>query len=253
MKKMKILTVLLIVALMSACQADYTLEIDENLNFRESITLTEENNFFLMNNTTPEEYTTTQSEILSNVEKYSDFQYKFEYLTDETILNSTRELTYEDFSNNALLIGTLFENFYTEIDDDLLTIKTQDYNGHAYFGPKLFESDINYSDISITIKSPLKLISTNADLIDEKNGLYTWKYDNSGYELSYTEGIVGKDNVTENDTIYKNIEIVFDTKIDIWTKIKLFILNIWYVPIIIVVIIGGYTFIKTKKVINNKI
>ncbi len=252
MNKIKIILLCVITITFTGCTAEYTLEIDENLTFTESMKLEENNDFFILNNSTSEEY-------INNKLKYRDdldtFDYDIIYNDDTTIFKADYfEKSIEDYQASSLLINNMFSTLNVEIEKEKLSIYATDYTGHSHFGPRLTAEEPDYSSIKIIIKSPLKLISTNADVVDEENGVYIWNYDDEGYQDKFYEF---EDNLNDtgqiDENILKTLEISFNTDVDIWTKLKLLFFDIWYIFALVITVAIFAIYIKGKKYANNKI
>lgn len=230
MKKLKVILLLIICFMMSGCSVEYTLNIDENLNFTENVSLYENKEYFGYLNQTVDEYVELNKKYYEDNDTYKGFTYKILENDNSVKLDAKKKkMTIEDFNNNSIVFNTLFSQIIAEKNGNELKIRTTDYNGETFFRESFTLRDISYDKADFTIKSPLKLIGTNADVIDEKRGEYTWHFSRN------KEG--------------KNIELVLNTNVSLTTRLLGLLKRFWYIPVIIIVV--GFIVIRTIFLYRN--
>lgn len=233
MKKLKIMLIIISTLLITGCSANYTLTIDENLKFTEEVTIKEGNTFFSYYNQTTDQYINDHKETYENDEIYKKFKYKTKTNANGVTINARRKnMNLETFNNESVIYETLFSSIQAIKEENRLTIKTTDYN-ITFFEEPYLEFEPTYDSASFTIKTPFKVIQSNADIVDAESGIYTWKFD-------------------KNSTA-KNIEIVLDTQLSLSNRLLIMVKRFWYIPCVLVLLIIGYTKFKTISRKNNEI
>ncbi len=217
---------------MTGCSAEYNLNINKELFVEESVTIKES-----IFNIRKQELN-VDFFIDYNIEKYSsnkDYSmYVYEKQVDSNKAEVTGIATYLDFLNykkESILIKEMFSAFNILNEGSIYTFGYKVKNKEDI---NIFKEDELYSslfnDLTINIKLPFRVISSNADSINIDAGIYTWKY--------------------SKDDIVKDINIEFDvnkTKIG-KTKQGLYFLSGF---VIIILALVGYAYYKYKS--NNRI
>lgn len=233
MKYMKLLWIMIGVFFLTGCSADYTLTIDENLKFSESIEITEDNVFFTYNKQTPKEYIDMHKSVYEQDSVYKKFDYQVKINTNNTLISAKRTgMDLETFNNESILYGTLFSSVVAEKEKNQLKLYTTDYKKEFFASPFL-EMDPSYQSTSFVLKTPFTVIKSNADEIDTEKGIYKWNFD--------------------KNTEPKNIEIILDITLPITKRILLLLKRFWYIPSIFILIIVGYIGVQMRIKRSNKI
>ena len=171
-KLVKIILIGLLIVLMAGCSGNYNLKINEDLSVEEELDITIPNkneayqktlNIFENNNIDKDKY---------NVSIY-----------EETVKINYKDsfLSFEDYILNSKLYHQLFSNiqYKTSIDTIELSvnenIKLKNDNNKLN-GTNLIDLDL----LQINITNPFKVVSSNAELINEN--VYTWSIKNTDVE-----------------------------------------------------------------------
>lgn len=228
----KSVLIFIFIIIMTGCSAEYNLNINKELFVEESVTIKES-----IFNIRKQELN-VDFFIDYNIEKYSsnkDYSmYVYEKQVDSNKAEVTGIATYLDFLNykkESILIKEMFSAFNILNEGSIYTFGYKVKNKEDI---NIFKEDELYSslfnDLTINIKLPFRVISSNADSINIDAGIYTWKY--------------------SKDDIVKDINIEFDvnkTKIG-KTKQGLYFLSGF---VIIILALVGYAYYKYKS--NNRI
>lgn len=233
MKKMKLVCIMCFLFLLTGCTADYTLTIDQDLNFTEEIRVTEDNSYFTINGQNIDDYIKMQKNIYQNNQPYSLFDYKINKTQTTTGVTGIRKnMDLDTFTNNSILYGSLFSSVQVTHENNQLKFTTLDYAEH-FFEKSVIPLDPYYQRVTFTLKTPLKVIQSNADSMNTETGLYTWNFD--------------------KNTQPKNIEFILDTRVSEKDKILGLIKKFWYIPCVLLALLIGIVNIMMTFRKNNQI
>ena len=233
MKKIKLLCIMGLLFLVTGCNADYTLTIDQNLNFTEEIRVNEDSSYFTINGQNIDEYIKMQKKIYQNNEPYSLFDYKINKTQTTTGVTGIRiDMSLDTFANNSILYGSLFSSIQVTHENNQLKFTTLDYAEH-FFEKSVIPLDPYYQRVTFTLKTPFKVIQSNADSMNADTGVYTWNFD--------------------KNTQPKNVEFVLDTRVSEKEQVLNIMEKFWYIPCIVLVLLIGIVKIMITIRKNNKI
>ena len=192
-KKIKFLLLLLIVIVVSGCDAEYNITIHENLAIEEKITFMEKNDAIYLYTSSINGY--IDSFIIQMGDQYSVDNYDVKKEIGDTVSGIEAVRPYNDFESlteNNILIGEIYDEMSMNIDDynNLVELNFKSINKRyeIFYGD--LHSDALLSNINIVIELPYEVVRSNADSIDKTKNRYTWYYD--------------------KDVAYKDVEIIFD-------------------------------------------
>ena len=233
MKKKKLLFIMGLFFLLTGCTADYTLTIDQDLNFTEEINVSEDNSYFASNNQNIDDYIKMQKTIYENNPPYSLFNYKVNKTQTTTgVTGKRKNMDLNTFANNSILYGSLFSSIQVTHENHQLKFTTMDYQEN-FFQKPFVPLNPYYQRVTFTLKTPLKVIQSNADSMNAETGVYTWSFDAN----------------TQN----KNIEFILDTRVSEQDKMLGFIKKFWFIPCILLILLIGIVKIMMTVRKNNKI
>lgn len=180
----KYLLILIMLLLLTGCDAEYTITFDDDMKVHESIKLLEDNEFY-------EQYykSTTNDVINFLIEPYKAELNNNGYnkkniieLDKNGVLIDNEFKEFSEYQDNSKFIKLLTDNIDYNVDDRKVSIKakiiidtdldSQDQESHPV------------SNLKLNIKVPFKVISSNADKVDSKNSIYTWYIDEDNNEKS---------------------------------------------------------------------
>ena len=211
---------ILCLCLLSGCTCEYNLLVTNKKKIYENIVIMDQNDNIL-------KYSDSVEEFLLNQKKGIDMN---EYAVNDILNKDSTGLkiknTYSSFENyiKSDLFTSLFESANISEDNNIFSFETTgDYTRNNIFSNDI-SSDYLYDLDQITIKIQFynKVISHNADEVDEKNNIYTWNI--------------------KRDTDYENIKFVLDNEIRYDVMIKDYISRnmltiVVFIGIIIAIII----------------
>jgi len=231
---MKKTILLLIPFLLTGCAAvNYNLVIDKDLMVEEEVNISATKDYFdgfYMNlpiTIVEEAYNNTK---INNLLK--QYNYSYELRKDNrpypsVFVHQKFELL-NSYSNNTIFKGQVFNNIIVTSDNNLITLNA---NGFITYAPDDSDGDIDrypVSNLNINIKLPYVVTDNNADSVDSKKNIYTWKIN--------------------EDTKDKEIKLTFD-------KTKIYVYNIgFYISLLVAILItiaGTIIIIKLIKRSKN--
>lgn len=228
---MRFLIILFSLFLLTGCNVEYKLNIDENLNFNE-ITKIESTT---ADDTTKIKEFNLYIPIDAKVDDYASFTNKIDTLNYYNFEKDINNMTFNyNFDKNNYLNSTIINNAYETVlineNENIITVSTSDEF-------LLFNNYNNLDKIDLTITSSYEFVDCNADVYDKHECIWTITKDNA----------YGKNIFLKLDTNKKNTSI--EEKIKNNTSLNLSL--IFFVLAIIALII--YKIIKKKGDLHNKI
>ncbi len=176
MRKKIGLFVILVIFLCTGCSVEYTLEIDEDLQVKESVTASADGSFFNEYENIP-----AQTVVGFILEPYLDYLNENKYTIDQFFSSSSAGVninnrfdslqTYKDVSKFSEQYAS--EWTYSEDGDEVtLTIK-----GHFNVDEQNQDGGFLVDDAKINIRLPFEVKNHNADIHEEGSQVYTWVID----------------------------------------------------------------------------
>lgn len=165
MKKNKILILLIILFLMTGCQAEYNLTID-NDTYTESINMTVDNDdtYNIQNLKENNQYISSSSTNGLIYEKTIEENY------DNTIFNYKHSFSFDEF--RGTLNGKCFNKINLTESDGIYSLYASDFICYG-------EHEQTAESYKINIKTNYNVINNNADEVN--NNVYTWMIDKNNY------------------------------------------------------------------------
>lgn len=160
----------------TGCTANYYVDIDENLYVKESLYISEKDDFY------KPFYKSTKYHVLDNIlEIYKDVLQEKKY--DAQILTNGEPQVevikqypnIEEYLNSSILFNDYFENIKYNKVGDLVTIETENFHKNDPDDPERFIAE----NLNIIIRPAFKVKNSNATKIDEKNNAYYFEYNNT--------------------------------------------------------------------------
>lgn len=227
----KIIIILMFIYFLTGCAVSSEITIDKDLNVQEQVKMTGTSEFFSRySKSLP---ITTVNMLLDGNRKETLLENGYTYYIDKTgnypvVVATKNYSSIDSFVKNTIFKKQYFENFETYQENNLVTIKADDFIEFIEGDIELYE----ISNFSLKIKIPFIATEHNADDYDPKTNTYIW-------------------HITD-ETLDKEINLTFDkTKIYVYNLvmyISIFILSI----LVIILIFVGFKLTKKSK-INNKI
>ena len=235
---MKKLLLLLIPFILTGCASvEYNLNINKDLTVNEEVNISATKDYFnifymdLPITIVSEAY---HNEYINNTLKQNNYNYELRrnnYPYPSVFVSKKYNLL-NDYSNNTIFNGQVFENIFVAEDNNNITLKTENFISYAPDDGDGSIHKFSVSDLSINIKIPFKVIHNNADKYDEKTNTYTW--------------------IVNEKTKDKVIDITFDK-----TKIYIYNLTLYISITIFVILIGVLIYIiirfRRKNLIMNRL
>ena len=206
MKKIKYLIIGLIVLLSSGCTIDYNIEFKSDHTLDENIIITEDTSKL-------EETEYSVSDIVdSKISSYNDEitknSFKVTSVIKEDNVSVTLNSKNKDVSRfiNLVYFRKMFVGANVDETKEVYKFKTNgDYNQSGVFYDTMGISDEGFVDqININIKFEDKVISSNADKVDEEKNIYTWVLNKDTKEKSIEFELVNTNHKTEKKTTKKS-------------------------------------------------
>lgn len=168
MKKIIIAFVLLF--MLTGCQVQYKINIDENLNVKEEVKTTLYG-LYKDYNDLEEKYITQNiyNDIKQNYKEQIDsYGYTYVENRDKDNLNIflSKDTNFLELKNTPI-ISRLYSNFTTTCSDKFCSVTATAIDEIEY-------GDKEMTFYYITIKLPFEVKVHNADVVDKKNNTYTW-------------------------------------------------------------------------------
>ena len=234
---MKKLILFLIPFLITGCTINYELDINDDLSVTENIKVLEDASYFNREASADDTY-----KKIVDIGMNENGYLRYDYIKENNLYGGKAIRNYkslEDFVNEAASYKKLFSGLDLSINENIVTLKSVgEFNvQEVSFNSEEFPDVRIPEDVYFSIKVPFKVISHNADRVDNNYNIYYW-------------------DIRESTTKDKNIEITFDTK-QKHTSIKKLLDKIDYTIVLIIgiIIIAGYFLnsIIKKNDENNRI
>lgn len=240
MKKIKLILIIIVMFLLSGCEANYSLYIDKDV-FNETTTVLA--NSGELNTYDSQTYLTMKQKIDLYYKKYVDIVYQNPYYNpylddpqkginyyNKELINNGKGYGFKYSYNfnkenylNSNIINTFFKNNNSVLNDNKYTLNVYTFNG--------FERYNDLTQVTINITTDLEVKKSNADSV--YNNVYTW-------------------TITKDDALNKKIylELVNINKLDKKTENKIII-----IIILLIFIVGllSYAILNKKRLKNNSI
>ncbi len=240
MKKIKLILIIMVMLLLSGCEANYSLYIDKDV-FNETTTVLA--NSGELNTYDSQTYLTMKQKIDLYYKKYVDIVYQNPYYNpylddpqkginyyNKELINNGKGYGFKYSYNfnkenylNSNIINTFFKNNNSVLNDNKYTLNVYTFNG--------FERYNDLTQVTINITTDLEVKKSNADSV--YNNVYTW-------------------TITKDDALNKKIylELVNINKLDKKTENKIII-----IIILLIFIVGllSYAILNKKRLKNNSI
>lgn len=240
---MKVILVI-ICLLLTGCRIDYSLKITNDNSFVEKADLSE----YFPNGTkfTDELGTYTydfaeelRSDAYGYLNRLGYSSYTMSDITSRNYEGVRVSRTYDGPTsyNYNLMIKNLYDDFSVSVDDNVVTISAKGFN-RENIESKYEMIGMVIDDSTINVELPYKVLSNNADRIDEKNNVYTWYID--------------KDTVSKDLLLKYDINNVYALNMKtIGTKVNMTIVYI-VIAFIVLTLIGYFIYVYVKKVYINR-
>lgn len=240
MKKIKLILIIMVMFLLSGCEANYSLYIDKDV-FNETTTVLA--NSGELNAYDSQTYLTMKQKIDLYYKKYVDIVYQNPYYNpylddpqkginyyNKELINNGKGYGFKYSYNfnkenylNSNIINTFFKNNNSVLNDNKYILDVYTFNG--------FERYNDLTQVTINITTDLEVKKSNADSV--YNNVYTW-------------------TITKDDALNKKIylELVNINKLDKKTENKIII-----IIILLIFIVGllSYAILNKKRLKNNSI
>lgn len=240
MKKIKLILIIMVMFLLSGCEANYSLYIDKDVFNETTIVLA---NSGELNTYDSQTYLTMKQKIDLYYKKYVDIVYQNPYYNpylddpqkginyyNKELINNGKGYGFKYSYNfnkenylNSNIINTFFKNNNSVLNDNKYTLNVYTFNG--------FERYNDLTQVTINITTDLEVKKSNADSVYDN--VYTW-------------------TITKDDALNKKIylELVNINKLDKKTENKIII-----IIILLIFIVGllSYAILNKKRLKNNSI
>lgn len=240
MKKIKLILIIMVMFLLSGCEANYSLYIDKDV-FNETTTVLA--NSGELNTYDSQTYLTMKQKIDLYYKKYVDIVYQNPYYNpylddpqkginyyNKELINNGKGYGFKYSYNfnkenylNSNIINTFFKNNNSVLNDNKYILNVYTFNG--------FERYNDLTQVTINITTDLEVKKSNADSVYDN--VYTW-------------------TITKDDALNKKIylELVNINKLDKKTENKIII-----IIILLIFIVGllSYAILNKKRLKNNSI
>lgn len=183
MKKKSLFKIMLlgvICSLLAGCTVDYNIVIDSKNRVRENIVINIPNTL-LNEDKSPKKVLKTKIDGYKAIPFYKDYNFKNKVKKDYSIVNIKR--TYENLKEYAEspILNDLYENITVVESKDYTIFKTVGSYNYDYLYGTVSEpigpsDEKPMKDVLVRIQLHNKLIESNADMVDEKNNIYTWNF-----------------------------------------------------------------------------
>ena len=240
MKKIKLILIIMVMFLLSGCEANYSLYIDKDVFNETTIVLA---NSGELNTYDSQTYLTMKQKIDLYYKKYVDIVYQNPYYNpylddpqkginyyNKELINNGKGYGFKYSYNfnkenylNSNIINTFFKNNNSVLNDNKYILNVYTFNG--------FERYNDLTQVTINITTDLEVKKSNADSVYDN--VYTW-------------------TITKDDALNKKIylELVNINKLDKKTENKIII-----IIILLIFIVGllSYAILNKKRLKNNSI
>lgn len=226
MKKITYMLCMFILFGLTGCTLNYNLKVNDDMLIEENLNILETNNFLSTVTLNKEDFINDLINQYSSMDEYVDYNYNTILKSDISGAEANKSfLDFYDYRNKNLLYKYFFSNIDINEQGDVLSLKFVAVTKNDLFSSNSQElSTLDNANISISL--PFVVISSNADVIDSENNIYTWKYNEDNYN--------------------KNIEITFDKNNAFKSKISIEMYVLFGIIVIFVSTLI-YVFYRYKK------
>lgn len=228
MKIKKILLLIIITFILTGCSTNYNLKINLDGEVSESIKSEVTNSILEDQSKSKDE----KKKYLEELIKFFDSELEYDDIVvndDNAIINISKNyIDIYDYLDNSKSYSYLFKSMDYKLDKDTVTITTE---------PTDYETE---NKTEITISLPYKVISNNANEVDEKTNTYTWIIDDKTdtLEITFKTGLT-------NLYTYNLLKLAKYANISSWLSVLVFIIILFIIIFII------YMIIKLTKMTKN--
>lgn len=232
MKKLIILVTLLL--FLSGCEIKYNLLITDEEKIKETISVNIPNETIANYNMSIPEFLDYYSNIYQQNEGYENFNITSKEGKSISSITAVREYGSLDEYKNSYSFKSLFNTATIERIGKYVSFTTSDNLFlQSIKNDELVESSEANKTYEISIKFYNEVANHNADKVDKKNNIYTWKINKN----------------TTKDTIYFKIgpDVRYDVMIMDYIQNNLFSIIIIGGIFIFIIVLSLYFYIKVKK------
>lgn len=226
---MKKILILICVLLLTGCSVDYNLVITDKQEVREKFTVAIDNTSILERYDTIDEFLNYYTEYYPEIKGFEYYNIKGKKQNNNvTILKvNSKYNSLKEYTKSKGYIS-MFSNALVETQGKYTTFKSsENFYLKKLKSDTLMEGDIYYDEFKINIKFYNKVVSHNADIVDEKNNIYTW--------------IVTKDNAKDTVEFKTSGEKRYDVIIKDYIENNIVATSI-VGGLVLILIIGGIAF-----------
>lgn len=236
--KFKLLVVILLLTVITGCQAKYEVKIYLDGSIKESATLLEKQNEFFE--------TFTRKKFKSYVEKSLEIEGinkkldDYSIVIDEDLAGIDIDMSYTtiyEYLNTSKAINYLFSKIKLKENEETNTTKIYSIQSEYDVIYNSNDPDEKYfTNTTVTLSLPYKVIETNAHEIDESTNSYTWIIDEDfeGIEIEYSNKLYS----------YNLLKLANYSTI---TTISVFVLIVIAIVVIVGILIAGKTILKRDE------
>ncbi len=201
MKKIKIIISLISIFLITGCTANYNITINSDLSISDNSFGNVGNSIYKDPSLSLEERTTNV--IRENIETVNKLGYNYAVLNEgQTIQFSNNFKSLDDYKEkNKYVYQQWFKQLDIKEEEKVLIISATDFYPYNEQDP----DKIIIDNLNINIKTPFKVLESNADSINKNDYIYTWKINSKTKDKS----IFLKIDTSYNMKKEKNKKILF--------------------------------------------
>lgn len=231
---MKKIIILLCVLLLTGCSVDYNLVVTDKGEVRENFTIIVDNELALQRYETIDEFLNYYTEYYPQIKGFENYKIKGkDHGNYSTLKVSSKYNSLKEYTKSKSYIS-MFSNAVVEVQGKYTTFKSsKNFYLEKLNSDIVMEGEVLYDEFKINIKFYNKVVSHNADIVNEKDNIYTW--------------IVTKNNAKDTIEFKTNSEKRYDVIIKDYIENNIVAISIGGV-LLLVVLIGGIIFyIKYRK------
>ncbi len=235
---MKKLLIALSILLLTGCSVDYNLTVTNKGNVKEKFYVNVDNSKILESSTTIEEYLNTHAAMYAQNQGNQNYHIKTKKAKPSSYFLVTRDYKDLDEYITSNTFRSMFNSASIERLGDYTTfITSKNAYLQSILNDELVSEDSKYDDFKISIKFYNEVIDTNADVVDEKNNVYTWELNDD----------------INNSYIYFKISSKVRHDVVILDYVKTNLIAIIAISTILVLLVSSvlYLYVKSKK--NNEV
>ncbi|MFA5407896.1 MAG: hypothetical protein WC343_03895 [Bacilli bacterium] len=205
--KNKVVLLVFVLLLMTGCNIDYNITVNDKKEVEETATVSSTNQSILVNNESINLYLNQQIDTYKNLNNFNKYSYSKVIGDVNSSVTMSREYSSLREYAKSPIFKYVFENATIIENEEYTSFKTVGayYYNHMYSEKEQIDSNFYIDTVIIKIKFYNKVLENNADEVDNKNNVLTWKITSKSIEKS----IYFKIN---NDKRYDVIIMDFITK-----------------------------------------